>query len=127
MKNESAMRLMEEKKMTNTFELPEEKAEKALEIVEIARNSGKLRKGMNEATKAVEREQAKLILVAADISPPEIAMHIGPLCSEKKIHYIKIKTKQELGNAAGLDVPTSAIAVLDEGNAKNQLKDLLKK
>ena len=127
MKNESAQRWMEGMKMTNTFELPEEKAEKALEVVEVARNSGKLRKGMNEATKAVERGQAKLVLVAGDISPPEIAMHIGPLCSEKKIHYIKIKTKQELGNAAVLDVPTSAIAVLDEGNAKNQLKDLLKK
>jgi large subunit ribosomal protein L7Ae len=110
--------------MADTFELPAEMADKALEVVEIARNSGKLRKGMNEATKAVERTQAKLVLVATDVSPPEIAMHLPVLCSEKKIHFIKAGTKKELGSSAGLDIPTSAVAVVDEGNAKNQLKEL---
>lgn len=113
--------------MADTFELPSEMADKALEIVEIARNSGKLKKGMNEATKVAERGQAKLILIANDVSPPEIAMHLPVLCNEKKIHFIKINTKKELGNAAGLDVPTAAIAVIDEGTAKNQLKELTKK
>jgi large subunit ribosomal protein L7Ae len=59
--------MMEEIKMADTFELPADMAEKALEIVEVARNSGKIRKGMNEATKAAERGQAKLILIAGDI------------------------------------------------------------
>ena len=113
--------------MTNTFELPDSMAEKALEVVEIARNSGKIRKGMNEATKAVERGVAKLVLIAADVSPPEIAMHIPMLCAEKKIHFVKISTKKDLGSAAGLDVPTSAIAVLDEGNAKKQMVELIGK
>lgn len=113
--------------MADTFEIPAEKADKALEVVEIARNSGKLRKGMNEVTKVVERGQAKLVLVANDVSPPEITMHLPLLCNEKKIPFVKISTKQELGTAAGLDVSTAAIAVLDEGNAKNQLKDLVKK
>jgi large subunit ribosomal protein L7Ae len=118
---------MEVMKMANTFELPNNMAEKALEVVEIARNSGKIRKGMNEATKAVERGVAKLVLIAGDVSPPEIAMHLPLLCSEKKIHFVKVGTKKDLGGAAGLDVPTAAIAVLDEGNAKKQLIELVGK
>jgi large subunit ribosomal protein L7Ae len=112
-------------KMADTFEVPKEHSDKALEIVEIARNSGKLRKGMNETTKVAERGQAKLVLIASDIAPPEIALHLPALCNEKKVHYVFVSSKQELGTAAGLEVPTAAVAVLDEGNAKNQLKELI--
>ena len=44
-----------------------------------------------------------------------------------RIPFIKAGTKKEIGSAAGLDVPTAAIAVLDEGNAKKQLAELTKK
>ncbi|MCD6575788.1 MAG: 50S ribosomal protein L7ae [Nanoarchaeota archaeon] len=105
-------------------EVPKELAEKALEIVEIARNSGKIKKGLNETTKAVEREKAKLVVVANDINPPEIVMHLPPLCEEKKIPFIVAASKSELGTAAGLEVPTSAVAILDAGDAKKQLAEL---
>ena len=44
------------------FEVPQELAEKALEAVEVARDTGRIRKGTNETTKAVERGQAKLVV-----------------------------------------------------------------
>lgn len=106
------------------IEMPKELVNKALEIAEIARNSGKLRKGMNETTKIVERGQAKLVLIAGDINPPEIVMHLPALCDEKQIMYVFVPTKAELGSAAGLEVPTSAIAVIDVGDAKKQYKEL---
>lgn len=105
-------------------EIPKALADKALEIVEIARNTGKLKKGMNEATKVVERGKAKLIVVANDINPPEIVMHLPPLCEEKGAIFVVACSKTELGSVAGLEVPTSAIAVLDAGEAKKQLKEL---
>ncbi len=105
-------------------EIPKELADKALEIVEIAKNSGKLKKGMNETTKAVERGKAKLVVVANDINPPEIVMHLPPLCEEKGIPFVVASPKTELGTAAGLEVPTSAIAILDAGEAKKLLKEL---
>jgi len=107
------------------FETPKELADKALELVEIAKNSGKIRKGMNETTKAVERGQAKLVIIAEDINPPEIVMHLPALCEEKKIPFIYVSTKADLGNAAGLEVSTSSIAVVDPGDAKAQLKEIL--
>ena len=95
-----------------------------LEIVEIARETGKIRKGINEATKAVERGIAKLVVIANDIDPPEIAMHIPALCDEKKIPLAKVASKAELGRAAGIDVGTSAVAVADGGEAKKKIEEL---
>jgi large subunit ribosomal protein L7Ae len=105
-------------------EIPKALTDKALEIIEIARNTGKIKKGMNEATKIVERGKAKLIVVANDINPPEIVMHLPPLCEEKGAIFIVACSKIELGSVAGLEVPTSAIAVIDAGEAKKQLKEL---
>ena len=91
------------------------KPEDVLEIIEISRDTGKIRKGVNEATKAVERGIAKLVVVAEDVDPPEIVMHLDPLCNEKKIPLVKVPSKSELGRAAGIDVSSAAIAVTDAG------------
>ena len=102
------------------------KTDEVLEIIETARETGKIRRGINEATKAIERGTAKLVVAAEDVSPPEIIMHLQPLCDEKKILLVKVSSKNELGRAAGIDVSTAAVAVLDAGEAKKKL-DALKK
>ena len=98
--------------------------DKVLEIVELARNTGKVKKGTNEATKALERATAKLVVVAGDVSPKEIIMHLKLLAEEKGIKYAEVDKKEDLGAAAGLQVGTSAVAVLDAGEAKKQLESL---
>ena len=98
-------------------------AEKALEIVEIAKSSGKIKKGVNEVTKALERGTAKLVLYAKDTSPAEIVMHLPLLAKEKNIPCVEVNSKEELGAAAGLGIPTTAVAIISEGDAKNQLKE----
>ena len=114
--------------MTYTkIEIPKELSDKALEVIEIAKNTGKIKKGMNEATKAIEREKAKLVVVANDINPPEIVMHIPPLCEEKKIPYIYIPSKKQLGDAAGIDVSAAAIAIINPGKANDQVKEVVEK
>jgi large subunit ribosomal protein L7Ae len=100
------------------------KAEDILELIEIARETGKIRKGINEATKAVERGIAKAVVVAEDVDPPEIVMHLGPLCDEKKITLYKVPSKNELGRAAGLDVSSAAIAIVELGDAKKKMAGL---
>ena len=98
------------------------KTDEILEIVEIARDTGKIRKGINEATKAAERGTAKAIVIADDVDPPEIAMHLEPLCSEKNVKLLRVQSKNELGRAAGLQVPCAAIAILELGEAKGKLR-----
>ncbi len=92
-------------------------ASRILEVVEVARETGKVRKGINEVTKAIERSQAKLVVIAEDTNPPEIIMHIPALCDEKKIKYVKVPSKSELGRAVGIGVSTSAVAIVEPGQA----------
>jgi len=105
-------------------EVSKEVVDKVLEAIEIAKSTGKIRKGTNEATKALERGIAKLVAVAKDVSPPEIVMHLPLLAKEKGVLCAKVTSKEELGAAAGLDVGTSAIAIVEEGEAKTLLKEI---
>ncbi len=103
-----------------------ELTEKVFEAVEVAKATGKLRKGTNEVTKAIERGQAKLVVYAKDTNPPEIIMHIPLLSKEKGIPCVEVPSKEELGAAAGLGIGTSSVAIVQEGNAKDLLKEILK-
>src|SRR3989344_1348866 len=105
-------------------EVSKELQEKAYEAVEIARKTGKLKKGVNEVTKIVERGQAKLVLIAKDVNPPEIVMHLPVLCEEKEIPCIYVSSREELGNAAGLNIPTASVAIVNEGDATNLIREL---
>lgn len=99
---------------------------KVLEIVEIARTSGKIRKGANEATKALEKGQAKLVVYAEDVTPKEIIMHLPLLAKEKNVPCFGVSKKDDLGAAAGLSVSTAAVAVVKEGEAKSAIESLAK-
>jgi large subunit ribosomal protein L7Ae len=107
------------------FQVPADVQAKALEVVEAARVANGLRKGVNETTKAIERGEAKLVIVAEDVDPEEIVMHIPGLAQEKKAAYCYVADKRSLGKAAGLGVGTSAIAVTKAGTAEQVLKDLI--
>jgi len=107
-------------------EAPEELQNKALEALEVARDTGKIKKGSNEATKAIERSAALLVLIGADVEPAEIVMHLAPLCDEKKIPYISINKQNDIGAASGLDVGSAAAAIVKPGKAKEVIEDLSK-
>ena len=107
------------------FEVPKEMSDKAYQLVQIAKDSGKLRKGTNESTKAIERAVAKLVLIAEDVDPPQVVAHLPILCEERKISYLFVPSKLELGRAAGIDVGCAAISVLDGGEGAKTLKELV--
>ena len=96
----------------------------AYEFIEKVRKSGKIEKGTNEVTKAVERGTAKLIFFASDVQPKEIVQHLPLLCKEKKIDFKEVDSKQKLGIAAGLPVSTSSIAIIELGDAEKDLDSL---
>ena len=101
-----------------------DQSDKALEAVEVARTSGKLKKGSNEVTKAIERGNAKLVVVAKDVTPKEVVMHLPLLAKEKGVLCIEVPSKENLGASAGLHVGTAAVAVVQEGNAKKLIEEL---
>ncbi len=109
------------------FEVPKELADKAYEAVEGARDTGKLRKGTNESTKAIERKQAALVVIAEDVEPAEIVAHLPPLCDEKGIPYIYVPSKRELGAAAGINVGSAAITIAEAGRAAAAVKEIVER
>jgi large subunit ribosomal protein L7Ae len=109
------------------FQAPRELQDLAYDLVEKARDNGKISKGANEATKQVERGQAKLVVMAEDVTPEEVLAHMPILCEEKKIPYTYVPSKEELGSAAGLNVSTAAVAIVNPGKEKAGIESIVKK
>ena len=113
--------------MSDEKEFPPEVVDKVVSIVNIAKDTGKIRKGINEATKSIESGKSKLVIIAEDVDPKEIVMHLPDLCTEKGVIFGYVKSKEELGKAAGLNVPCSAISIEDPGGAKEVLNEIISK
>lgn len=110
-----------------TFEPPEELMKATLEVVRLARETGKIRKGVNEVIKSIERGQAKFVVIAMDVDPPEIVAFLPTLCDERKIPYTFVASKRELGEAAGIQVSASSVSIIDPGDAKDFMDEVVKK
>jgi len=96
-------------------------------IIERARKTGKVDKGINEATKAVELGVAKLVVYAADVSPKEIVSHLSVISKEKGIPCVEVDSKQKLGIAVGIKVNASAVAVINAGETEKEIAHLKNK
>ena len=108
----------------NKFEPNDSLAEKTYDTIEKASSSGKIAVGTNEVTKAVERNNADLVVIAGDVSPEEIVMHLPALAEERDIPYTFVPEKEELGLAAGINVQSATIAVTQPGNAEDELDEV---
>ncbi|HTT16727.1 MAG TPA: 50S ribosomal protein L7Ae [Thermoplasmata archaeon] len=106
------------------FETPDDLAEKALQLVQVASETGKVRIGTNEVTKSSERAEAKLVVMAEDVDPVEILVHVPMLCEEKRIPYVYVPKKQRLGQSAGLSKGAASVAIVEAGEGKGLLDEL---
>jgi large subunit ribosomal protein L7Ae len=109
------------------FDVPADLAESAIEALEVARDTGSVKKGTNETTKAVERGNADLVVIAEDVQPEEIVMHLPELADEKGIPYVFVETQDDVGHAAGLEVGSAAAAIVDAGDAEESAEDIATK
>jgi len=96
------------------------------ELIEKARKTGKVEKGTNEVTKAIERGTARLVVYGADVEPKEIVQHLPILCKEKGIPCVEADLKQKLGIAVGLNVGCASVAVIEAGDASSDLAGFVK-
>ena len=107
------------------FETPKELIEASIEALRQARQSGKIRKGTNETTKAIERGLVKLVVIAEDVEPPEVVAHIPLLCDERKIPYLFVTTKAQMGPAIGVDVGAASSCILEPGESQGLLDQII--
>lgn len=109
------------------FEVPKEVVEAAYEALKVARETGKIRKGTNETTKTIERGKAKLVLIAENVSPPEVVAHLPLLCDERKAPYVYVPEKQRIGEALGLTVGSAAAAIEETGESEKLVAEIIDK
>ncbi len=107
------------------FETPADLVNPILEALRVAATSGKVKKGTNEATKAIERGSSKLIVIAEDVEPPEVVAHLPILCEEQGAAFVFVPTKKELGNSLGIEITSAAAAILDAGDAQHIVDQII--
>ena len=107
------------------FEVPENLVNPILESLRVAVETGKVKRGTNEATKAIERGISKLIIIAEDVEPPEVVAHLPILCEEQGAAYAFVPSKQDLGKALGIEVTSAAAAILDSGDAQHIIDEVV--
>ena len=108
-------------------EVSKEIIDKVYEAIEVAKTTGKIKKGTNEVTKSIERGEAKLVAYAKDVAPAEITMHIPLLCQEKGIVCVAVPSREELGASSGIGVPTVSVSIVEEGEAAKTVKSIVDK
>ncbi len=109
------------------FEPSNEVVSKTYEAVRLAKQTGRVRKGANEVTKSVERGLASLVVIAADVEPEEIVMHLPAMCEGKRIPYTYATSKIDLGKAMGMNVNCAAVAIENQGNATQLINEIVAK
>ncbi len=68
---------------------------------------------------------AKFVVIASDVSPEEVVIHIPKLCKQKNIPYVFVPTKQDLGKAISLNVGCASVAVENVGDAKPLIDEIV--
>ena len=89
-----------------------------IDIVQTASNMKLVKKGANEATKALNRGMADLIVLAGDTNPIEILLHLPLLCEDKNVPYIFVPSKAALGRAAQVNRNVIALAITQSDNER---------
>lgn len=99
---------------------------KILNLVQQAHHHNQLRRGANEATKTLNRNQSELIILAADAEPIEIILHLPLLCEDKNVPYVFVRSKQALGRASGVQrcIVACSVTQSDGSQLKSQINGL---
>jgi large subunit ribosomal protein L7Ae len=130
-------RTLDKNQATNLFQLlskyrPESKEDKKMRLQKAAEAQAAnqevpagdkpkvVKFGINHVTTLVETGKAKLVVVAADVDPVEICIHLPALCRRKNIPYVIVKGKARLGRVVNLKTCTSL--AITEVNKEDQAK-----
>ena len=106
------------------YDTPKDLVNAIYEAVRLAKQSGMVRKGTNEITKAIERGISKLVIIAEDVEPPEVVAHLPILCDERTSKYVFVPSKKDLGNALGIEVGSAAATIIDAGESQQILDQI---
>lgn len=99
---------------------------KTLKVVKKASGDKKIRRGVREVQKALNKKQKGLCVIAGDISPIDVISHLAGLCEEKEVPYVYVPSKVELGAAGSTKRPTSCVMIVpgEDWEEKDKYEEL---
>jgi len=88
-----------------------------------------LRSGMNTVTTLIEKKKAQLVIIAHDVEPIELVLHLPTLCRKMGIPYCIVKGKARLGKLVHLKTCSSLALTdvnLDDKSGLSKVVDAIK-
>ena len=76
-----------------------------------AQSHKKVKKGANEVVKALNRQNALLVILAADIQPIEFVLPLTRICEEKNVPYVFVDGRHLLGRSVDIERPVAACCI----------------
>lgn len=64
------------------------------------------------------------MVIAGDISPPDVISHIPVLCEDSSVTYVFIPSKEDLGCAGATKRPTSVVMIIPGGGKSKKNADM---
>lgn len=96
---------------------------KILKTVKKASKAKHVKRGVKEVVKALRKGEKGLVIIAGDISPPDVISHIPVLCEDSAVPYVFIPSKEDLGSAGATKRPTSCVMVVPGGGKSSKTSD----
>ncbi|RCI16690.1 hypothetical protein L249_2003 [Ophiocordyceps polyrhachis-furcata BCC 54312] len=107
---------------------------KTYKTIRKAAKNGTLKRGVKEVIKALRKSPPSapgytgfpgVVVIAGDISPPDVIAHIPVLCEDHNVPFIFVTSRAELGASARTKRPTSVVMLMEKRDAgkKKEVKD----
>jgi H/ACA ribonucleoprotein complex subunit 2 len=95
---------------------PKKTTKKIHKLVKKASQAKFVRRGVKEVVKALRKGSKGFCIIAGDISPIDVVVHLPIMCEDRRIPYFYVPSKLDLGAAASTKRPTSCILVTPKDN-----------
>ena len=82
--------------------------------------------GIQEVTRAIEKKQAKLVVIACNVDPIELVLWMPALCRAQKIPYCIVKDMARLGDVIGQKTATCVAIKAVKSEDEKALKEVVK-
>jgi large subunit ribosomal protein L7Ae len=114
-----------EKPVYVKFYVPPEIAQLTYEAVKLAHETGRVKRGVREVTRWLEKNRgAILVIIAEDVDPPDLVAHLPFLCEERGVPYIYVPSREVLGRVMDIK-QASCAAIVNPGQADNHVYQIL--
>lgn len=93
----------------------------------VAMEHSTIRCGLKEVEESLAKNEPGIVLLAADVTPAELIMHIPVECKKKNIPYTYIPCRQILGAAVGKKWSCITAMIVKSDYYKEEFEEVLRK